>query len=71
MPPLYDWECPNPDCKAEHTEMLNFEQYSEWEPVKCEKCGQEITKDNRVMGRGLRTTVNGVRKGNYNSNDWS
>ena len=67
--PIYDWLCPK--CGGDYSELLTFSAYDEWESAACPSCGEKLTKDDRVLGKGLKTTVNGVSKGNYGSSDWS
>ena len=67
--PLYDFDCPK--CGKVHTELLSFDKYDEFESAKCEDCGTEVTKDNRIISGNIKKVVLGVRKGHYNSGDFS
>ena len=63
--PLYDWKCKK--CGADYSELLKFDAYDEWESAWCPSCGEKLTKDDRVLGKGLKTSVVGVSKGQYGS----
>ena len=67
--PIYDFYCVK--CDAETSKLLSFDEYDEFESHPCDGCEAPLTKDNRTIGRGLKTRVIGVSKGNYNSRDWS
>ena len=63
--PIYDFLCPA--CNGEHEELFNFEEYEAFNWVLCQICSYKMTKKDRVIGKGLTTTVIGVSKGNYGS----
>ena len=67
--PIYEYLCKA--CNKEHSELRSFCEYDEMTATECEHCEAELTKKDRILGRGLKTTVNGTSKGNWNSNDWS
>lgn len=69
MCPMYDFECKS--CGETHTEKLEFAEYDELDTAECEHCGSPLTKADRIIGKGLKTIVHGVSKGNYNSRDYT
>lgn len=67
--PIYDWMCKK--CGKETAKVISYAEYENLTTTPCVGCGEDLTRDDRVMGKGLKTKIVGVSKGNYNSNDWS
>lgn len=66
--PEYDFECPH--CNREFSRYWEIREYPGKDvKTECRHCGGEATGKDRIIGRGLKTTVVGVSKGNYNGND--
>ncbi len=62
--PMYDFKCK--ECGELTTVILSMDNCDDAPP--CEHCGGETGK---FIGATFKTTVSGVRKGNYNSGDLS
>ena len=62
--PMYDFKCKK--CGELTTVILSMKDCDN--SPKCERCGGNT---GRFIGATFRTTVNGTRKGDYNSNDYS
>ena len=67
--PIYDFT--HKECGNDWHQLMSFSEYDEFESVECPHCGGTITKEDRIMGKGLRTNVVGVSKGNYNGRDFT
>ena len=69
MPPMYDWDCTS--CGEMHTEIMSYDEYDAADEVECQHCGTRLTKDSRIISGNIKAIVKGVRKGHYNSGDFS
>ena len=76
--PIYDVVCRQ--CREPFSFIANYEQYDaacasaergEDTPEFTCKCGQLNTREDREICRNIKKRVIGVRKGNFNSNDYS
>ena len=67
--PIYDCTCTG--CGEIHAEIFSYEEYEKIDTVECGGCGTPLTKDSRLIGSNINTVIRGVRKGNYNSGDYS
>ena len=67
--PMYDWDCHS--CGETHTEILSYDEYAVADEVECQHCGTSLTKDCRIISGNIKSIIKGVRKGFYNSGDYS
>lgn len=62
--PIYVYRCMT--CAVETEALRSFDDV--YETPECSACGDETEK---IINQGIRSTVVGVKKGNYGSGDYS
>ena len=69
MCPMYYYDCHS--CGELHTDIMSYDEYEAVDEVECQHCGTRLTKKDRIIGGNIKSIVRGVRKGYYNSGDFS
>jgi putative FmdB family regulatory protein len=64
--PIYDYSCD--ECGHKQDWTMGFDEYSEFVPSPCEKCGGQLSRD---IQKGIKKKVIGVSKGGFGSSDFT
>lgn len=66
MKQIYTYHCSNKECNNTQEAFISMEDRNNG--PQCDVCGADTYK---IISPGIRSNVNGVSKGNYNSGDYS